>query len=174
MVLSTTVAPQSQSIPFAEWEPEPGAVFLVDTKDALGYLINEDGTTTTVPVLLGQNRVIRYINTYKATTPEANWVVKSVHTQGDRVMFGREGTFLRLYKNGDQYTHYGIHSHAYFEDMLEEGNPFRSYGCILVAKDALDKIQEAYELNGDELKVVTVYGLDQALLVQTAAVQDKS
>lgn len=163
MSLSTAGFPDVGPMPVSDLVLQPGVAFVIDTKEALGYLVNTDGTYASMPVLLGQNRVIRYIGrTYKATTPEARWIVKSVHTQGDRVTFGKEGTFLRLYKDGTERTAYGIHTHKYFEQMLGEGNPYRSLGCVLVAKNMLDIIQKAYEVNGGSLTVVTSYGLDES------------
>ena len=166
MVLSTTAAQPSQTVPLEEWEPQAGAVFLVDTKAATGYLINQDGSTASIPVLLGQNRTVHYLGrSYLATTPEAKWVVHGVEKQGDHITFGKEGTFLRLYRDGEKRTPYGIHTHAYFDFMLGEGNPYRSMGCVLVSKAALEKIESALELNNNELKVVTVYGIDPSLIV---------
>ncbi len=158
------------AIPFNQWEPAPGVQFLVDTKEAVGYLINQNGAYTAVPVLLGQNKTVHYLGrTYLATTPEDSWIMKSKHIQSDRITFGREGTFLRLYRDGVTSTPYGIHSHRYFEYMLAEGNPYRSMGCILVSQEVLDKIERAYELNGETLNVVTVYGIDNSLLTDLDA-----
>lgn len=163
MTLSVGAVPSAGPVPLEEYEPAVGTAILVDTQGAVLYLINPDGAYTTAPVLLGQNRTVRYLGrTYKATTPEAHWTMRTIHTQGDRLTFGKEGTFLRLYKEGSQYTSYGIHTHRYFERMLDEGNPYRSMGCILVAKDVLDKIQRAWELNDRSLTVVTTYGLPSA------------
>lgn len=161
IVLATATAPQTQAIPLSQWVPQTGAVFLVDTKDAVGYLINTDGSFTAVSVILGQNKVIRYLGrTYLATTPELSWVVKEVDKQGDRITFGKDGTFLRLYKNGMTSTSYGIHTHAYIDTMLSSDTRYYSLGCILVTKNVLDILQTMYERNGDALHVVTMFGLN--------------
>ena len=161
IVLATATAPQTQAIPLSQWVPQSGAVFLVDTKDAVGYLINTDGSYTAVPVILGQNKSVHYLGrTYLATTPEASWVVKEVDEQGDRITFGKDGTFLRLYKNGTTSTSYGIHTHAYIDTMLASDSKYYSLGCILVTKNVLDILQNMYEINGEALHVVTVFGLN--------------
>ena len=155
----------SHAVPIEEWQPATGAMFLVDTKEAKGYVVNPDGAYAEVPVVLGQNSTVHYLGrTYKATTPEAAWVVKSVMTQGDRITFGHDGTFMRLFRDGSDYTSYGIHTHANIERMLESDNHFRSMGCILVRKEVLDKLQQAYEQNGKSLQVVTVYGMGDEVL----------
>ncbi|MBI5155703.1 hypothetical protein HZA45_00360 [Candidatus Peregrinibacteria bacterium] len=161
IVLATATAPQTQAVPLSQWVPQTGAVFLVDTKDALGYLINTDGSFTAVPVILGQNRNIHYLGrTYLATTPEASWVVKKVDTQSDRIMFGKDGTFLRLFKNGVSSTPYGIHTNANIDNMLASDSKYYSYGCILVTKNVLDILEKMYEANDGSLRVVTMFGLD--------------
>lgn len=161
IVLATATAPQTQAIPLSQWVPQSGAVFLVDTKDAVGYLINTDGSFTSVPVILGQNKEIHYLGrTYLATTPEASWVVKEIDEQGDHITFGKDGTFLRLFKNGTLSTPYGIHTHAYIDTMLASDSKYYSYGCILVTKNVLDILQTMYERNGKALHVVTMFGLN--------------
>jgi len=71
-----------------------------------------------------------------------------------RVTFGPTGEFLRLYFNGKR-TLYGIHGHKYFEDMINSGNRFRSMGCLIVADDVLDVIENSYLANGESLMVIT-------------------
>ncbi len=160
MVVATAGSPAVDPVPFEEWEPLPGAQFLVDTKETTGYLINLDGTFTTFPVVLGQNRVVHYLGrTYNATTPQKKWVVKEIDKQGDRITFGPNGTFMRLFDNGEEYTSYGIHSHAYIKYFLASDDQFRSMGCILVTDDVLETLVRAYKLNGKTLNVVTVYGV---------------
>ncbi len=160
IVLATATAPQTQAVPLSQWVPQAGAVFLVDTKDAVGYLINTDGSFTAVPVILGQNKNVNYLGRrYLATTPETSWVVKEVDTQGDRITFGKEGTFLRLFKNGTTSTSYGIHTHAYINTMLESDTRYYSLGCILVTQNVLDILEGMYERNGKALHVVTMFGL---------------
>lgn len=167
MTISLVIPHNVPALPFDQFEPIAGAAVVVDTKNAQLYIINPDGVFTSVPALLGQNRVVHYLGrTYKATTPEERWVVRSIHTQGDRITFGKDGTFLRLYKNGKERTAYGIHGHRYFQQMLAEGDPYRSLGCVLVADDVVKKVQKAYELNSKELTVVTVYGIDESTVDQ--------
>ena len=168
MALSAIPTSASLEIPYEEFAPAAGMQFLVDTKEAKGYLLNSDGTYATVPVVLGQRRIVRYLGrTYNAATPEGSWVVRSVHTQGDRITFGKDGTFLRLYRDGEERSPYGIHTHKYMETMLVKETPYQSMGCILVAKDVLDKIQRGYELNGNLLNVVTVEGIDPTLATES-------
>lgn len=165
MMISSLGSPALHAVPLSAWEPLPGAVFLVDTKETLGYLMNPDGEYAVVPVLTGQNRVVHYLGrTYTATTPERMWTVESIDTQTDRITFGKEGTFLRLFTDKKTATSYGIHSHAYVDRMIASGDHYRSFGCILVTKDVLDKLQEAYVINKKTLTVMTVFGLDGSVM----------
>lgn len=155
-----------QELPLSTWVPEHGDHFLVDTKENIGYLIHKDGTYTKTDVLTGQRRIVRYIGrTYDATTPTGLWNVASTHIKGDRTTFGPRGLFLRLYKKGEQ-TPYGIHSHRYFTKMLEEGDRYRSMGCILVDEDVLTLLEQTYILNGDSLAVATVHGVESYTVSQ--------
>lgn len=147
--------------PVEDWTPLPGDAFIVDTKLNMGYLLHGDGGYTSFKVATGQRRVVRYIGrTYNATTPVRRWAGLKVETKGDRITFGKEGTFLRLfYKNEN--TPYGIHSHAYWEKMLSDEERFKSMGCVIVSDDMLDVILKTFEVNGNGLDVVTVYGFEE-------------
>lgn len=132
---------------------------IVDTKENVGYLVRENGDYTSFPVLTGQRRVVHYIGrTYNAATPEKSWTVESVDVKGRSMTFGETGTFMRLYDDGEK-TAYGIHGHLTFQKMLDEGDRYRSMGCILVSEDVLKIILKTYEENGLRLDVATAYGV---------------
>jgi hypothetical protein len=147
-------------IPLTVWSPQAGDHLLIDTEHAKGTLVRGDGLLyTTFPVILGQQRVVTYIGrTYKAETPDWHWIAKSRHIKGDHITFGPTGRFLRLYKDGTEYTHYGIHEHRSEERMFGEENRYQSMGCIIVQRAVLDIIEKTYELNGEMLNVVTQKG----------------
>ena len=86
-----------------------------------------------------------------------------MHTQGDRITFGPKGRFLRLYKDGEEYTSYGIHDYAYIDKILSQDTEGRyfSMGCILVNQEVLDLLEETYTLNGNRLEVYTTQGLQE-------------
>jgi hypothetical protein len=145
-------------VPSDAWVPLAGDRVIVDTRENVGYLVRENGDFTSFPVLTGQRRVVRYIGrTYNAATPEKKWTVKSVDVKGRSMTFGETGTFMRLYDEDGQ-TAYGIHSHLTFQKMLDEGDRYRSMGCVLVSEDMLKLILKTYELNGNTLDVVTTFG----------------
>lgn len=147
------------------WQPEEGDTLYVDTQANLGYLIHPDSRRFVFRVATGQRRTVRYIGmTYFAGTPEASWLVKSHHIQGDRITYGREGHFLRMYKDADEYSHYGIHTHASADSMLQEQDRYASMGCIIVSKSLLDLLERTYAVNGDLLPVVTANGPPEYLL----------
>lgn len=150
----------ASSVSVETWQPEIGDMFVVDTQANQGYIVHRDGVFITFPVVTGKRAVVRYIGrTYKATTPEAAWVVKSRHTKGDRTTFGVTGSFLRLYRNGDESTPYGIHGHRYSERMLSQEERFESMGCVIVSEDVLNILEATYEFNHQSLIVLTSYGL---------------
>lgn len=136
--------------------PLKGDYMVADTENGVGYLIHSGSKRyTSFPLLSGQKRRICYAGRcYDATTPDRTWYVKEKNIQLNRVMFGKTGEFLRLYFE-DGRTLYGIHGHKYFQNMLDKGNIFRSFGCLLVADDVLDLIEGSYLANGNELKVIT-------------------
>ncbi|PIP65785.1 hypothetical protein COW95_00030 [Candidatus Peregrinibacteria bacterium CG22_combo_CG10-13_8_21_14_all_49_11] len=149
---------------FQDWRPQRGDIFYVDTQVNRGFLIHESGDFTSFPLATGQRRFVSYIGLYyNAATPVGTWTVKSIHTQGDRVTYGKRGTFLRLYRDGEEWSHYGIHEHLYGNEMLASDQRYRSMGCIIVSREILDTLMATYELNGEELQVVTSYGLDDTL-----------
>lgn len=148
---------QPIEIPFADWTPEPSDHLIVDTSENQGYLLRVDnGFYTQFPVITGQKRVVRYLGmTYNAATPDWQWAVKSRHMKGDHITFGPTGRFFRLYKNGEQYTSYGIHEHRSEEKMFGEESRYQSMGCIIVQRAVLDVIERTWEINGERLEVVT-------------------
>lgn len=119
------------------------------------------GQNLSFNLVTGQRRTVNYIGlTYNAATPSGDWVAKSHHVKGDRITYGPSGRFIRLYKNGDIYTHYGIHTHAYGDDYLVSDNRYRSMGCIIVSEDIFNLIERTYLLNGQYLRVATREGID--------------
>ena len=174
IVLSTSAPAAAHRQPPAEisinhWQPAKGDRFLVDTEANIGYLVHKNGSYARVLVATGRRQTVHYIGrTYDATTPVGNWVVRSIQTNGDRITFGPEGHFLRMYQNGDEYTSYGIHDYAYIDKVFLEDTEGRYYsmGCILVRKFVLDLLEKTYALNGDALEVVTTYGIDERLLAK--------
>lgn len=146
-------------VPADAWVPLAGDRIIVDTRDNVGYIARENGDYTSFPVLTGQKRVVRYIGrVYNAATPNQQWTVKSVEVKGRSMTFGETGTFMRLYDDGEK-TPYGIHSHLTFQKMLDEGDRYRSMGCVLVDEDILSMLVKTYELNGSTLDVVTAFGV---------------
>lgn len=147
------------------WLPQAGDVLHINTAENLGYLIHPDGRRFVFRIATGQKRAVRYIGlSYFAATPEGNWLVKSHHVQGDRITYGPEGHFLRMYKDGTDYTHYGIHTHASADSMLRERDRYASMGCVIVSDTILDLLEQTYGMNGNQLPVVTAAGSPEYLL----------
>lgn len=147
--------------PTVEWQVQKGDSFLVDTTKNIGYLVHLKGGYTSFPVATGQKRVVRYIGrTYNAATPNRHWVSVSQETKGDRITFGKDGTFFRL-SYDDEGTSYGIHSHAYVEKMLSDELRYKSMGCIIVSDEVLAIIGETFALNKGSLVVATVDGFPE-------------
>lgn len=176
LALCVALAPQSSALgfnlmpfeipetPYEEWQTMRGDFLVVDTEANMGYLVHEDGGYTSFRVATGQRRVVRYIGrTYNAKTPNRRWVSLSSEVKGDRTTFGKEGTFLRLYDDGEN-SPYGIHSHKSVEKMLagDAEERYRSMGCIIVSEAVLDNIEATFAMNGDRLDVVTTNGFEGA------------
>ena len=153
-----------------QWEPLVGDHIVIDTKENVGYLIHTDGRYTSFPVVTGQRRWVRYIGlSYNAATPNWDWTVKSTHIKGDRITYGLSGRFFRMYKDGNEYTHYGIHEHRDEGYMFKEDDTrFKSMGCIIVKTHILDLIEKTYEKNGEAIEVVTRYGVEEPVEVAYA------
>jgi hypothetical protein len=159
-VVTASPASAAQALPASEWEAKAGDELIVDVANNMGYVLRADEATY-LPFLLasGQKRTVRYLGmTYFAATPTGSWVVKSMKIQGDRVTFGKSGRFLRLYKEGKTYTHYGIHSFKNIDDWLESEDRYRSLGCVVVQDEMMNILEKIYELNGESLKVTTTAG----------------
>ena len=138
------------------WQPEVGDTFEVDVTHNVGYLVHSDGLTYSFPVVTGQKRNVYYLGRYYfAGTPLTKWQVNSDHILSDRYTFGKTGEFLRLYKNGETRTSYGIHSHKYADYMLESDMRYRSMGCVIASDENFRMIEQTYRVNGDNLNVVT-------------------
>ncbi len=164
----TVVIPvESAPVTVAEWQPHSGDSFIVDTQENMGYLLHPEGGFTQFPVATGQQRVVWYLKrSYNASTPNKEWTVLKEDTQTDRVTFGKDGRFLRLTDDKNNYsTPYGIHSHLYIERMLASPSRYFSLGCILVSEDMLTTIIKTFHINGNRLNVVTVDGFGEAMTV---------
>lgn len=149
------------SLSLVDWTPRSGDRFIADTKENIGYLLHDDGAYISFRIATGQKRVVRYIGrVYDARTPERHWEARTKHIKGDRITFGPEGTFLRLFIDNEQ-TPYGIHSHRSIGTMLADADRYKSMGCILVSKEILDIIVQTYELNGNNLPVRTLFGIEK-------------
>lgn len=144
-------------VSIGQFVPSEGDYLLADVKKGTGYLINnESGRFTAFPLLSGQHRYVYYIGRYYyAATPEQKWVVKEMNIQHDRITFSESGRFLRLYADGETYTSYGIHGHAYFETMIEQDSKFQSMGCLLVSDEVMDVLVESFYANEDGMRVLT-------------------
>lgn len=167
--IAVSAAPTTEAYPVSQWVPEAGDRVMVDTMENMGYIVRDDGSFTSFPVLSGQRRVVWYIGRrYNAATPEKSWNIYSVDVKGRSMTFGETGTFMRLY-NGDEQTPYGIHSHLTFRKMLAEGDRYRSMGCVLVDEDVLKLLVKTFELNGNKLAVETKFGdLDLPALAKSS------
>ena len=147
------------------WTPSIGDRFLVDTESNIGYLVHTNGRYIQFDVATGQRRYVSYIGRYYfAATPTWEWTAKTNETKWDRTTYGKDGTFLRLFRNGDERTAYGIH--AYKNDgMHETEDRFRSMGCIVPTHKMLDVIVETMNVNEGEIRVTTQFGIEQNLFV---------
>ncbi len=157
-----------------DWKPAAGDRFIVDTRENIGYLAHTDGTFTSTKVASGKQSVVHYGgNTYFAATPSAQWNVQEIDIQTDRLTFGKDGTFMRLYKNGKQETPYGIHSVANIDDLLKTDNRYYSMGCVLVDDAFLGILMKTYELNDENLSVLTIDGLVSRSIAKTTVKSSK-
>lgn len=165
-VLLPQMAWAGEYVTFAEWQPQPGASFLADTQNNIGYLINPDGVYTRILIGSGQRRMVSYIGRYyNATTPVARWVVQSTTQQPMGATFG-DGRFFRLYRNGEQRTAYGIHGTSNIDWMLQQDQRYFSMGCLLVHPTVLDVMGRMFELNQGSFVVTTRYGVDERELAK--------
>lgn len=135
-------------------------MFIVDVNANTGYLLHADSDEY-LPFLVatGMKKTVNYLGmTYNAQTPLKTWVAKQKVTQPDKVDFGVTGRFFRLYMNGQTRTSYGIHGYKYFDKWLQEGERYRSFGCIVMSEEMLNIIEKTYALNSNSLLVVTSNG----------------
>jgi hypothetical protein len=147
----------ARSAPLPDWIPIENDRFLVDVGQNVGYLLHENGEFTSFPVVTGQQRTVSYIGrTYQAATPLRSWIVNSLEYKDDFVTFGKTGAFLRLSKDDNTPTPYGIHGHASAETMLASSDRYRSMGCIIVSEQVLQIIEDTFLRNGNQLEVSTV------------------
>lgn len=161
-VQGSEVAPLAYSVSAEDWEIEQGDRVLVDTKSNTGYMLHTDGRYLEFEVVTGQRRFVSYIGRYyNASTPNWNWVAKTIHTKGDRLTFGPSGRFLRLYKDGEEHTAYGFHEYGQ-EDEVFSGmdTRFRSMGCIIVRIPMMNLIVSTWEQNDGYLPTKTIHGIE--------------
>jgi len=155
--------PAGHQVSVDSWQPAVGDRFVVDTKSNEGFLIHTDGRYLRFDVVTGQQKWVYYIGRhYNAKTPTWDWTVKSKDIKGDRITFGPSGRFLRLYKDGEERTAYGIHEYGYEEEMFEKRDDrFQSMGCVIVRTDMMDILDATFALNEEEgMQVFTRYGID--------------
>lgn len=146
--------------PIAEWQTMPGDAFVVDTDANIGYLVHKNGGYTSFVVGSGQRKVVRYGGmTYDATTPTIRWTVKKKDIQNDKITFGKDGIFLRLFDDKGS-TKYGIHSTQNIRQILGSTDRYKSMGCVLVSDEMLAIIEDTFVKNGNTLDVLTTYGFD--------------
>lgn len=146
------------------WIPRSGDRFEVDIGSNLGRLIHEDGEAVEFEVVTGVQRVVQYAGRrYLATTPVANWVVRETVIKGDRWTFGKTGRFIRMYKNGTEYTPYGIHPFGNEDRMFRVPGRYGSMGCIILREAMVNIIQETIRVNGGEMKVRTFGEVSQIM-----------
>ena len=149
----------------SHWTPAIHDRFIADTKQNIGYIVHENGDYTMFRIGSGKRQEVNYGgHTYNAATPETIWHVESTTYQTDKITFGKSGFFLRLYDN-DAFTPYGIHATANIDDLLTWDDRYRSMGCILVSNEVLDVLAHTYVLNGNDLEVATIYGIEKATMV---------
>ena len=162
MLLSATLALSNAPVfvPLHEWEPRLGDRFIVDTNTNMGYLIHTTGTYTSFPVATGKKEYVSYIGRYYyAATPNWDWEVQDLEIKWDRTTFGPSGRFLRMFKDGEDYTAYGIHEYLHEDEMFALEERFGSMGCIIVRKEIMDVLEETYQKNEGVISVKTVAGL---------------
>lgn len=160
LAIATAAPSPVQQIPLHDWQPAKGDAFIADTRANIGYLVHADGSFTATKIASGKHETVHYMRqTYNAATPSDHWIVKEINTQTDRLTFGKDGTFMRLYRDGTQYTSYGIHSVANIDKLLETDQRYYSMGCVLVDDRMLAILLDTYELNDESLQVLTIDGL---------------
>ena len=143
-----------------------GDSLIIDTEENYGYLIHKDGRYFRFTVVTGQRRFVCYIGRcYHADTPNWNWRALSKEIKGDRITFGSTGRFIRLFKDGELNTAYGIHEYKYEDRIFKSPGRFGTMGCIVVRKPIMDLIEKTFDVNEGDFEVVTQYGLDEALFV---------
>lgn len=160
LAIATAAPAPMHQVPLEEWQPAQGDMFIADTRANMGYIVHENGDYTSTRIGSGRREVVHYMRiTYDATTPSDGWKVGEIDTQTDRQTFGKDGTFMRLYRDGTEYTSYGIHSVGNINDLLKQDDRYKSMGCILVSDEMLAILLQTYELNDKTLEVLTVDGL---------------
>lgn len=157
------------ALPLDEWASEAGDRFIADTEANTGYLVHADGRFTSFRIGSGRRQVVRYAGLrYNATTPERRWLARTFHTQSDRITFGPQGRFLRLYMNGETYTKYGIHTTSNIDWILAQDDRYKSFGCILVGEQVMDILIETWKLGGESLEIITVNGVKEVSVAQNS------
>lgn len=160
---AASVPAQDASVPLGLWEPMIGDSLLIDTETNMGYLVHDDGAFTSFEVVTGRRSTVWYIGrVYNATTPERDWVIKEESMKGDRITFGKDGYFLRLFHEGET-TPYGIHGYGREENMFALSPRYGSMGCIIVRDNVLQVIRKTFVLNPDGVHVSTRFGMQNEM-----------
>ncbi|MFA7681837.1 MAG: hypothetical protein WCX61_02285 [Candidatus Peribacteraceae bacterium] len=159
-------APLIERVGFLGWEPQVGDALLIDTQNNFGYMIHPNGSFFRFAVVTGQRRFVCYIGRcYNAATPTWEWRALSKEIKGDRVTFGPSGRFIRLFKDGEENTAYGIHEYKYEDRIFESPGRFGSMGCIVVRQPIMDMIEHTFDINEGDFEVVTQYGVSSEMFV---------
>ncbi|MBU2214152.1 hypothetical protein KKC44_00205 [Patescibacteria group bacterium] len=151
---------------FLQWEPQVGDSMMIDTKNNFGYLIHNDGRFYRFALVTGQRKFVCYIGRcYNAATPNWTWRAMSKEIKGDRVTFGPSGRFIRLFKDGETNTAYGIHEYKYEDRIFESSGRYGSMGCIVVRSPVMDLVERTFDVNEGNFEVISQYGIESALFV---------
>jgi hypothetical protein len=159
-------------IPLEEWESDVGDRVIVDTQMNMLYMIHSNGSYTATRSASGRRHMVSYLGSYyNASTPLGKFVALSYHKQPKGATFGN-GDFLRLYRDGIAYTRYGIHSTSNIDTLLsyDDDERYFSYGCVLVSTHVEQILIDAFNLNGQELEVYIVHGIDWSLVADNATI----
>jgi hypothetical protein len=164
--------PESPMLSYAQWVPEQGDYAVVDTEANMFYLYHPDGRVLIDVAGSGQKRTVSYAGrVYDAPTPDDVWRIGEVVVQSDRITFGDDGIFLRLFADdGKTYTKYGIHT-VQGQHLFSQQNRHISMGCVLVRKDLRLLLEKEVELHkgGDGFMVITVRGFNPTHPLMTLA-----
>ncbi len=154
---------QHRFVPLSEWWVSSGDQLIIDTQNNVTYIFKKSGPYTMFRVATGRREFVHYAGLYyDASTPNTEWIVKGKETQTDRVTFGKDGTFYRLYEldgKKETATKYGLHSHLWIKTILARSERFESMGCVLLPEDHFWIVDAMLERNGGSFRIKTVDGV---------------